>query len=185
MAQQETEQESGEENVVRREIVEQRMRILDPGKEEEGAQHGPQHRDRQQAACGGEHLAQQLGDPAPSLGGEQCMEREDDQRIGEQIDDEPQVLPRRHDDALERAEAEIIGAPERCEGLRISVVVHQIDPHLGRNDDDHREDGRDQQACAARPQEGERFAAGKQGRGGISRHQEQQRQPPAVQRQHG
>ena len=113
------------------------------------------------------------------------MEREDDQRIGEQIDDEPQVLPRRHDDALERAEAEVIGAPEGREGLRISMVVHQIDPHLGRNDDDHREDGRDQQACAARPQEGEPFAAGKQGRGGISRHHEQQRQPPAVQRQHG
>src|SRR3546814_13466081 len=36
----------------------------------------------------------------------------EDQRIDPQIGDEPQMVPRRHDDPRQRAEAEIIGQPE-------------------------------------------------------------------------
>src|SRR3546814_10916884 len=56
-------------------------------------------------------------------------------RSDPQIDDEPQMLPRRQNDPFKRAETEIVRGPEGTETLRIAVLRHQFDPRLRRNDD--------------------------------------------------
>src|SRR3546814_2067711 len=87
------------------------------------------------------------------------------------------MLPRRQDDVIERAKAEIIMPPEMAEAGAIPMLPHQLDPRLRWDDDDDAKNQRDQQPRAARPHKRPHPAQlRKQRRARITRNQEQQRQ---------
>src|SRR3546814_4323187 len=95
------------------------------------------------------------------------------------------MLPRRQDDVIERAKAEIIMPPEMAEAGAIPMLPHQLDPRLRWDDDDDAKNQRDQQPRAARPHKRPHPAQlRKQRRARIARNQAQQRQPPTVRQPH-
>src|SRR3546814_11201981 len=97
-----------------------------------------------------------LGKPRARRGRDEGEQQRGEHRVNPQIDDEPQMLPRRQDEPFERAETEIVRGPEGTETLRIAVLRHQFDPRLRRNDDHHPEGERDQQPRATRLRSEER-----------------------------
>src|SRR3546814_16918592 len=102
-------------------------------------------------------------------------------RSDPQIDDEPQMLPRRQNDPFKRAETEIVRGPEGTETLRIAVLRNQFDPRLRRNGDHDPGSERDKQPRAPRLCERARPAALRhKSRTRHTHDREQKGQPPHV-----
>src|SRR3546814_13924020 len=92
----------------------------------------------------GEQPRRAVGDSNAGTLGDRGEHHGRKQRINKEIDDEPQMLPRRQHDSFERPEAEIVAAPEMKEAARIVMLGDEFDQRLPRADRDHAEGERDE-----------------------------------------
>ena len=111
--------------------------------------------------------------------------RSEDGGVEIKIADEPQMVPVRHGQPVDRAEAEIVANQEIGIALRVAELRHQLDPELRGDDDRDPEGERDEQPerpVAHEPADAAR--APQQRAAGIARHDEEQRQPPGIDDEH-
>ncbi len=165
-------------------VVDERMRLPEDGIEQRADGEQIEEGQRKQAPAAEKPLAHPHQAGLNRRGNEGQQGREQ-QRVGPEVHHEPEVLPGREHDPLQASEAEVIVQPEGGEAVPIAVLGDQLRPGLRGYYEDDGEQRRDHQPGRPAAREGARPGHLREDRaGGIAGDNEQQRQPPRVEREH-
>ncbi len=186
VCEQRAEQEEEEVGCVVEPVVDEHMGFAEAPEQGHPRQRqaGRRQDDQLPAVQLGRHQAGKAGQPLTRAGRQQ----DQDERIGPQVGNEPEVVPGRHEQATVVVAEAAVAAQVQGHEAQVAAVEADIFDHLairlGRHHDQHPEQQRHEQAQAAPANEGGGVQAS-QGHGrGHAADQEQQAQAPWGRQQH-